>query len=82
MNKTRLASSKSIYQIIHLIEFINANMEKVIIFNLAEYFAVFHAILLKIVLCCFDKFFKYVTLLFCLLIVQRDLVILFIFVVG
>ena len=82
MNKTRLASSKSIYQIIHLTEFINANMEKVIIFNLAEYFTVFHSILLNIVLCGFDKFFKYVTLLFCLLIVQRDLVILFIFVVG
>ena len=82
MNKTRLGSSKNIYQISDLTEFINANMEKVIIFDLPEYFTAFHSILLRIVLCGFDTFFEYVTLLFCLLIVQRGLIILFIFVVG
>ena len=56
LNKTRLTSSKNIYQIIDLIEFINANLEKVIIYNLPEYFTVFRSILLKIVYCVFDKF--------------------------
>ena len=79
LNKTRLTSSKNIYQIIDLIEFINANLEKIIIYNLPEYFTVFRSILLKIVYCVFDKFFEYVTLLFCLLIVQRSLIISFIF---
>ena len=70
------------YQIIVLTEFINANLEEVIIHNLLEYFTIFRSILIKIVYCVFDKFFEYVTLLFCLLIVQRDLIILFIFDAG
>ena len=82
LNKTRLTSSKNMYQIIHLINFINANLEKVTIYNLPRYFTVFRSILLKIVSCAFNKFFKYVTLLFCLLIVQRALIILFIFDAG
>ena len=52
--------------------------KKGIIYNLPEYFTVFHSILLRIVYCVFDKFVEYVTLLFCLLIVQRGLAILFI----
>ena len=82
LNKTRLTSIKNIYQIIDLIDFINADLEKVIIYNLPEYFTVFRSILLKIVYCVFDKFFEYVTLLFCLPIVQRCLIILFIFDAG
>ena len=82
LNKTRLTSSKNMYQIIHLINFINANLEKVTIYNLPRYFTVFRSILLKIVSCAFNKFFKYVTLLFCLLIVQRGLIVLFIFDAG
>ena len=82
LDKTRLTSSKNMYQIIHLINFINANLEKVTIYNLPRYFTVFCSILLKIVSCAFNKFFKYVTLLFCLLIVQRGLIILFIFDIG
>ena len=53
--------------------------EKVIIYHLPEYFTVFCSILLRIVYCVFDKFLEYFTLLFCLLIVQRSLIILFIF---
>ena len=67
LNKTRLKSSKKIYQITDLIEFINANLEKVIIYSLPEYFTVFRSILLKIVYCVFDKIFEYFTLLSCLL---------------
>ena len=69
MNKASLTNSKNIYHIktyAGLIEFINANLEKVIIYNLPEYFTVFHSILLRIV---FDKIFEYVILLFYLLIV-------------
>ena len=54
----------------------------VIIYNLTECFTVFHLILLRIVLCVFDKFFEYVTLLLCLLIVQRGFIILFMFDAG
>ena len=67
LNKTRLKSSKKIYQITDLIEFINANLEKAIIYSLPEYFTVFRSILLKIVYCVFDKIFEYFTLLSCLL---------------
>ena len=67
LNKTRLTSSKKIYQITDLIEFINANLEKVITYSLPEYFTVFRSILLKIVYCVFDKIFEYFTLLSCLL---------------
>ena len=42
--------------------------KKGIIYNLPEYFTVFHSILLRIVYCVFDKFVEYVTLFFvCLL---------------
>ena len=77
-----MTSSKNIYQTIDLTDLINANVEKVIINNLPEYFIVFNSILLKIVLCVFDKFSEYVMFLFCLLIVQRGLIILFIFDAG
>ena len=75
-------SSKNIYQVIDLVQFINAYLEKVIIYNLPECFTVFCSIFLGIVYCVFDKFLEYVTLLFCSLIVQRDLIILFIFGAG
>ena len=52
LNKTRLTSSKNIYQIIDLIEFI-------IIYNLPEYFTVFHSTLLRIILCFFYVFWIY-----------------------
>ena len=77
-----MTSSKNIYQTIDLTDLINANVEKVIINNLPEYFIVFNSILLKIVLCVLDKFSEYVMFLFCLLIVQRGLIILFIFDAG
>ena len=79
LNKTRLTSSKNIDQITNLIEPNNASLDKVIIYNLREYFTVFRSILLRFALCVFDQFFEHITLHFCLLIVQRDLVILFIF---
>ena len=79
LNKTRLTSSKNIDQVTNLIEPNNASLDKVIIYNLREYFTVFRSILLRFALCAFDQFFEHITLHFCLLIVQRDLVILFIF---
>ena len=49
LNKTRLTSTKNMHQIIDLIEFI-------IIYNLPQYFSVFHSILLRIILCFFISF--------------------------
>ena len=75
LNKIRLTSSKNIYQIIDLIDFINTNLEKVIIYNLPEYFTAFFSVLLKIVYCVFHNFLN---MSHCLLIVQRGLIIFFI----
>ena len=58
LNKTRLKSSNNIYQTIDLIELINANLEKVITYNLLQYFTVFYSKLLRIILCVFDKFLE------------------------
>ena len=84
LNKTSWTNSKNIYQTIDLIGLI-----KVIIYNLPEYFTAYHSIrilririLLRIFSIVFDKFFEYVILLFCLLNVQRGLIILFIFDSG
>ena len=68
-----MTSSKNIYQVTDLIEFVNFNLQKVTIYNLTEYFTVFHLI------CVFDNFFEYATLLFCLLIVPRGIIVLLIF---
>ena len=77
LNKTSWTSSKNIYQTIDWIELI-----KVIIYNLPEYFTAYHSILLRTFNIVFDKFFEYAILLFCLLNVQRGLIMLFIFDSG
>ena len=48
-----------------MIELINDNLEKVIIYNLPENFTVFHSVLLRIVLCLFNKLFvRHIAFLF------------------
>ena len=57
LNKTQVTSSKAIYKASDLIELINASWLMLIVYNLPEYFTFSDSIriLLRIVLCVFDK---------------------------
>ena len=78
-----LLSSKGIHSTVDLTDLIDTGLVKVIGFKLPEVFIMFYLIflslLLRIITCISTKSFEWAILLFCLLIVQKDLTILFIF---
>ena len=90
-----MLSSKNIYQTSDLIDLIDASLVKVIAFKLRKVFIVFYLIFLSLlqsiiisiitslllssIISIITRSSEYAILLFCLLIVQKDLTILFIF---
>ena len=71
------------HQTIELIDLLDTRLVKVIGFKLPEVFIMFYLIflslLLSIIISIITKSFEYAILLFCLLIVQKGLTILFVF---
>ena len=79
-----MLSSKNINYAIDLIDFIDTKLVKVIGFKLPDAFIMFYLIFLSlllniVIISIITKSLEYAILLFCLLIVQKALTILFIF---